>query len=221
MADPSTLADLYPPFGLVIRSGDLTLRTFRDEDLPEYAALLRRPIFDRDDAPYVFPWYQVPEEERLVNSVQFQWHHRAGFGPKAWSLPLGIWANGVLVGSQDVSATDFATRRVVESGSWLTLDAHGRGHGGLMRRAVLAFAFDHLGARRAESSAEVHNSASIAVSHSCGYQDNGTKVATYGDASREEQAFVATPETFVRRDVEIEVEGLTPALLRMMGADGA
>jgi RimJ/RimL family protein N-acetyltransferase len=91
-----------------------------------------------------------------------------------------------------------------------------------MRRTVLALAFDHLGARRAESSAEVSNAASFAVSRSCGYQPNGDAVAMDMDGVvRTEQRFVVTPETFVRRDVQIEVTGLTPELRVQLGVDPA
>ena len=40
------LATIHPPSGLVLRAGDLVLRQLADADLPEYAALLRRPIFE-------------------------------------------------------------------------------------------------------------------------------------------------------------------------------
>ena len=49
------LAALFPPFGLVVRAGALTLRPYTDADLPEYAALIRRPIVEDEDSPQVFP----------------------------------------------------------------------------------------------------------------------------------------------------------------------
>jgi RimJ/RimL family protein N-acetyltransferase len=220
--DLPDLSSLFPPFGLVVTSGPLMLRLLRDEDFPEYTELLRKPIFDRADADYVFPWYAVPEEERVKNSVTFQWAQRARSTPEDWVLTFGVWADGTLIGSQDINAKHFAKTRMVGSGSWLTLDAHGKGYGGLMRRTVLALAFDHLGARRAESSAEVSNAASFAVSRSCGYQPNGDAVAMDMDGVvRTEQRFVVTPETFVRRDVQIEVTGLAPELRVQLGVDPA
>src|SRR5690625_7658696 len=47
--DPG-LSALFPPHGLVIRAGSLTLRVLTDADLPDYAELLRRPICDAADA---------------------------------------------------------------------------------------------------------------------------------------------------------------------------
>lgn len=209
---------LFPPLGLAVTSGDLVLRPFRDADLPAYAELLRSPIFPDESEDFVFAWYRVPEAERLRNAITFQWHQRAAFSPESWALPLGVWVGGELVGSQDLTAKDFAQRRTVSSGSWLTQAAQGKGYGGLMRRAVLAFAFDHLGAVRAESGAGVRNAPSQAVSRSCGYEPNGTQTKYEGGRTRTEQNFVVTPETFVRRDVCIEVEGLTTELRDMMGA---
>ncbi|HIY25461.1 MAG TPA: GNAT family N-acetyltransferase, partial [Candidatus Brachybacterium merdigallinarum] len=157
MTSPPDLADLFPPLGLVVRAGDLTLRPLADADLPEYAALIRRPIFEDEDSPHVFPWCRAEPETRVRESLRFQWRLRSGIGPEDWTLPLGVWAGERLIGCQDVSALRFAERRTVSSGSWLTLDAHGNGYGKLMRQAMLVLAFDHLGALRAESSAVLGN----------------------------------------------------------------
>lgn len=213
------LASIHPPSGLVLRAGDLTLRPLVDADLAEYAALIRRPIFADENSPEVFPWYQVGPEERVRNALAFQWRLRSELSPKGWTLVLGVWAQGRLIGSQDFSADRFAERRTVSSGSWLTLDAHGQGYGTLMRQAMLVLAFDHLGARRAESSAVIGNHASFGVSRACGYVENGTQISTLHGSSDEEQRFVVTPETFRRPTVPVEVEGLTDALREMLGAD--
>lgn len=212
------LATLYPPLGLVLRVGGLTLRPLADADLPEYAALLRRPIFEDPQSPAVFPWYRAEPEERVRNALAFQWRLRSGIEPESWTLPFGVWAQGRLIGCQDMSATRFAERRVVSSGSWLTLDAHGNGYGKLMRQAMLVLAFDHLGALRAESAAAVGNDASFGVSHSCGYVDNGTQVSTLRGSTVLEQRFLVTPETFRRPSTGVQIGGLTEELRAMLGA---
>ncbi|MEE1619680.1 GNAT family N-acetyltransferase [Brachybacterium sp. J153] len=212
------LATLYPPLGLVVRAGELTLRPLADADLPEYAALLRRPIFADPTAPEVFPWYRADPEERELDALRFQWRLRCGIGPEEWTLAFGIWADGRLIGSQDVSAVRFAARRTVTSGSWLTLDAHGNGYGTLMRQAMLVLAFDHLGALRAESSAVLGNAPSFGVSRACGYIENGTQVSTLPGSSEVEQRFLVTPELFRRPAMPVQVEGLNPALRGMLGA---
>jgi RimJ/RimL family protein N-acetyltransferase len=211
------LDSLHPPFGLRIRTGPLTLRVLTDEDLPEYAELLRRPVFADPDAPHVFPWYARPEEERISEALRFQWRLRSQVSPESWSLALGIWADGRLVGCQDLDAKQFAVRRTVTSGSWLTRDMQGRGLGGLMRRAVLVLAFDHLGAVRAESAAVVGNERSYGVSRSCGYVDNGIEVIEQNGRAVEHQRFLVTPQTFRRGTESVEVEGITPALRALLG----
>lgn len=218
MSTHPDLSTLYPPLGLVLRAGELTLRPLADADMPEYAALLRRPIFADPTAPEVFPWYRAEPEERELDALRFQWRLRSGIGPEEWTLVFGIWAGGRLIGSQDMSAVRFAERRTVSSGSWLTLDAHGNGYGTLMRQAMLTLAFDHLGARRAESSAVVGNAPSFGVSRACGYVENGTQVSALRGSREVEQRFLVTPETFRRPAVPVEVEGLTPALRAMLGA---
>lgn len=217
---PPALVGAHPPFGLVLRAGDLTLRPLAEPDMPAYLELLREPIFAGTDADHVFPWYRKDPETRLREALHFQWHQRAAFSPEDWSLPFGVWTEGGtrLIGCQDVAAREFAVRRTVGTGSWLTLSAHGRGHGGLMRRMMLILAFDHLGAVRAETSAVLGNDASFGVSRSCGYAEEGLQITAEDGTRVVQQRFAITPDTFARRGVVLEVEGLTPELRTMLGA---
>lgn len=212
------LAELYAPFGLRIRAGNLTLRVFRDSDLPAYADLINSRLFSDEQAPHVFAWWARDPADKLLDSLQFQWSQRAGIKPSAWTLPLAVFEGDRLVGSQDIGAKDFATLGVVNSGSYLRLDAQGRGIGTLMRQMVLVLAFDHLGAIRAESGAVLGNESSMAVSRHCGYAPDGIEVTANGDRRVELQRVAVTPETFVRPAVDVVVEGLTPELRRQLGA---
>lgn len=218
MSSAQRLEVLHPPFALTLRAGDLTLRPLKDADLAEYAELLRRPIFADPQSPAMFWWYQAEPAVRVRNALSFQWRLRSEISPEGWTLPLGIWADGRLIGCQDISAVRFAERRTVTSGSWLTLDAHGKGYGKLMRQAMLVLAFDHLGALRAESSAAIGNDESFGVSRSCGYVDNGTQMSTLPGPVVEEQRFLVTPETFRRPGVPVEVAGVTAELRALLGA---
>ena len=212
------LADLYAPFGLRVSAGSLSLRLFRDADLPEYSELISSKLFDDETARHVFDWWTKNADERLRTAQQFLWAARAGLGPESWTLTMGVFEGDRLIGSQDVGAKDFAKRRVVDSGSYLRLDAQGRGIGTLMRQMMLVLAFDHLGAVRAESGAIMGNHRSLAVSRHCGYQLDGTEVVLNGEKRVELQRVVVTPETFIRPDVEVRVEGLTAGLLEQLGA---
>ena len=184
MSDP--LVEAYPPFGLRITHDDMTLRVFRDADMPEYLDLLSAPIFAEENVDWFFPWCEAPVPERRRNAIQAHWGWRSGFRPESWTLAFGVYVDtwiyvgGVLVGCQDLISEEFAKRRVVHSGSWLALEHQGRGWGSRMRRLLLHFAFDHLGAQRAESEAVKGNESSLGVSRSAGYESNGTRVEIFG-----------------------------------------
>jgi RimJ/RimL family protein N-acetyltransferase len=100
-------------------------------------------------------------------------------------LQLGIVPDGVAVplGMMDVGARDFARSRSVSTGSWILADHRGAGLGREARRAVLSFAFDTLGAQEARSSVHPDNRASLAVSRSLGYHDDGTETI-HGERGR-------------------------------------
>ncbi len=215
------LAELYAPFGLRISAGDITLRLFRDSDLPAYAELISSPLFPDETAPHVFDWWARDPVVRLREGQQWLWRARAGLEPRNWTLTMAVFDGDRLVGSQDVAARDFSTRRVVDSGSYLRLDAQGGGIGTLMRQMILVLAFDHLGALRAESGAIVGNERSLAVSRRCGYQLNGTKITMNGDRRVEMQRTVVTPTTFIRPEIDVSVRGLTAELREQLGVDAA
>lgn len=217
--EPDELARLYPPLGLRVTAGDLTLRMFRDSDLTAYAELISSRLFADEDAPHVFAWWDRDPAVRQLDSLQFLWSGRAGIKPDAWQLQFGVFEGDRLVGSQDVGAKDFGKLRVVSSGSYLRLDAQGRGVGTLMRQMVLVLAFDHLGAVRAESSAILGNEASLAVSRHCGYELDGLQVETNGERRVELQRVAVTPASLVRPTAEVTVEGLTPELRAQLGID--
>ncbi|MGV8847276.1 GNAT family N-acetyltransferase [Tessaracoccus sp.] len=212
------LAGLFAPFGLRITAGDITLRLFRDSDLPAYAELVSSRLFADESAPHVFDWWTKDAAVRLRNGLQFLWTARAGIEPESWTLTMGVFEGDRLIGSQDMGAKDFARLRVVDSGSYLRLDAQGRGVGTLMRQMMLVFAFDHLGAVRAESGAIVGNETSLAVSRHCGYRLDGTAVVLNGESRVELQRVAATPHTFIRPDRDVQVHGLTPQLREQLGA---
>lgn len=216
--DDAALIDAYPPFGLRITAGPLRLRPLRDEDLPAYTALLRRPIFADMTSDLVFPWYDVDPEERIQGSVQFQWSLRSRLSAEDWVISFGIFREGTLIGMQDLNAAHFAVRRVVGSGSWLTLEEQGKGYGKLMRQAVLVLAFDHLGATRAETSAVLGNGPSCGVSRACGYREDGLEVIEENGRAKTLQRFSLTPEQFRRPDQPVQVEGLTDVPRRRLGA---
>jgi RimJ/RimL family protein N-acetyltransferase len=138
---------------------------------------------------------------------------RGRFSVDEWALTLGVWENAVPVGFQDVRAERFPVFRTVHTGSWLGLPYQRRGIGKLMRQAVLALAFDHLGARFAETSAFLDNIASNRVSIGVGYEPNGAGELAPRGTPRPTQHFRMSLEGWRGRPrPEVRVDGLASSL---------
>lgn len=136
---------------------------------------------------------------------------RAAFSPEAWTLDLAVRRDGVIVGVQGVVTTDFVVTRTGSTGSWLGREFQGQGIGTLMRQAMCALLFDHLGATEVTSAAFTDNPASRAVSRKVGYADNGTdRVRRRPGELAISQRLVLTPEAFVRPAAPLSVTGVQP-----------
>jgi RimJ/RimL family protein N-acetyltransferase len=96
-------------------------------------------------------------------------------------------------------AHQFATFQAVDTGSWLGRGQHGRGLGKEMRGAVLALAFDGLGAEVATTEAFLDNPASAGVSRSLGYVPNGTGSIAPEGVSRPTERFRLTRTIWAAR----------------------
>ena len=121
---------------------------------------------------------------------------RASFRPEDFELQFAVRSAGVLVGTQALHAHDFAVTRTAEPGSWLGRVHQGRGTGTRMRRAVCAFAFDHLGATEVTSGAFQDDPASLAVNRKVGYRPNGIVRLKRRDGEMAlNQELVLTPRT--------------------------
>lgn len=206
----ATIADIYPVLGLRIREGDLELRGLTDDDLAALGELAQRGVHPPERMPFYHPWTDAPSEEIPLAMAQYHWSRRASFSRSRWSLDLGVWVGGELVGTQGFGTHDFLVTRTGETGSWLGQVHQGHGIGTRMRQAMCAFVFDHLDAVEITSGAYSDNPASIAVSHKVGYVDNGiTRKKRRSDEAVEHLALRLTAETFVR-GAPIEVDGVEP-----------
>ncbi|WP_010149287.1 GNAT family N-acetyltransferase [Serinicoccus profundi] len=213
-----TLEEIWPPFGLRVEAGDLTLSVLREGDVAALVGLVLEGIHDPDDMPFLFPWTRAPREELPANYVRYAGRVLAGQSPESTSLQLVVRRAGEVVGIQALEGEDVPVTRTMETGSWLVRRLHGQGIGTRMRQAVCALAFDHLGIERITSSAYLDNPSSMAVSRAVGYQPNGRRwIAREGEPA-EQQSYVLTPGTF-RRGEEIRVEGAA-ALREFLGLGG-
>jgi len=159
--------------GLRLRAGALELRLPDAGDLHALAALAEDGVHDPQVQPFSVPWTDAEPAARALATMQYHWSCWGSWDPAHWNLNLVAVHGGTVVGTQGIGARDFAVMREVGTGSWLGRPYQRRGIGTIMRAAVLALAFDGLGAEFATSGAFLHNAASLAVSRKLGYRDDG------------------------------------------------
>ncbi|MEU0314855.1 GNAT family N-acetyltransferase [Nocardioides sp. NPDC006273] len=168
-----TLTEVWPLFGLVIRTPRLELRLPNDDELARLAQVAADGVHEPTDRPFLTPWAERPPLERARHVLRGAWASRGEWAPEDWSLGLTVFSDGEPLGVVWVSATEFADRCEVSTTSWLGLPHHRRGFGTEARLGALTLAFDHLGAAYATSEAFPDNAASVGVSTRLGYQPDG------------------------------------------------
>ncbi len=203
----TTLADLWPPYRLRLRAGDLQLTVISDDDVPGLVDLALAGIHAPDAMPFSTPWTLVGPEKLPIEMIRYFSSVRAGFGADAFDLLFAVRVGGELVGTQGLHGRDYPVTKTMETGSWLGLAHQGRGIGTRMRQAVCAYAFDELGAEEVTSAAFVDNPASLAVSRKVGYRPNGVVRLKRRDGEMAlNQKLVLTPADLVRGE-PLEVDG--------------
>ena len=218
--DRIALDAAWPLFGLRIRSERLVLRLPSDEDLERLMAVAKAGIHPPDEMPFGVAWSTTPSPEFERGFLQHHWGLRASWSPDNWMLNLMIELEGEPIGSQSIQAERFAMMREVHTGSWLGQPFQGQGYGREMRSAVLALAFDGLGADVATTEAFLDNAASNGVSRSLGYEENGRGSLAPEGVARETQRFRMTEGAWRSRPrPPISIEGLD-ACLGWFGASG-
>jgi len=172
---PSTdaLARLWPAAAVRMRAGDLELRWIDDDLLVALSELAGRGIHDADAMPFEHPWSRGSADEVARSVLTYQWGVRNRISPAAFVLELAVVHDGVPVGVQGLTASDWSVLHRVQTGSWLGRAHQGRGIGTRMRMLALHFAFEGLGAREATSGAFADNGPSNAVSRRVGYEFDG------------------------------------------------
>jgi RimJ/RimL family protein N-acetyltransferase len=204
-----TLASAWPLYALRIRSERLVLRLPTDDELLVLIDLARAGIHPPDEMPFGVAWSARPSPEFERGFLQHHWLMRATWSPDDWCLNLLVEWEGRPVGSQTICGEQFPVHRAVDTGSWLGRAFQGKGLGREMRTAVLAFAFDALGARVARSSAFLDNAPSNAVSRSLGYAEDGIGALAPQGVSRDTQRFRMTADAWRSRPrPPVTVEGL-------------
>jgi RimJ/RimL family protein N-acetyltransferase len=193
--------------------GPLELRLPDAADLVALAALAEAGVHDPQTQPFGFPWTDAAPAVRALSTMQYHWASWGAWSPQRWELNLVAVRDGVVVGTQGISGQDFAVLRQVGTGSWIGKPYHGQGIGTAMRAAVLALAFDGLGAEHAMSAAFTDNAASLGVSHKLGYADDGLKrQLRRGEAAEMRRLRLDRESWLAHRTAEVRIDGLDPCL---------
>jgi RimJ/RimL family protein N-acetyltransferase len=207
----------WPLFDLELRTPTITLRYPDDALMLEIAALSRDGVHDAAEMPFLIPWTDVASPEREWNAYRYWWQCRAATNAERFNIELAVISDGVVVGSQGLSAEQFPRRRTFMTGSWLGRAHQGRGIGREMRAAVLHLGFAGLGAEIATTSAWADNVRSLAVTRRLGYEPNGIDRALQREAPADLLRFRMTRDHWesIRRD-DIELVGVD-ACLSLLG----
>ncbi|NMI01291.1 GNAT family N-acetyltransferase [Pseudonocardia acidicola] len=198
----------WPLRHLVLRTPRLELRPDDDAGLDELVDEAYHGVHPPGEMPFLDPWTDADPAYLGRGMLQYFWSQRGALEPAKWRLHFLVRVEGRVVGVQSVTGVDFPVTREVSTGSWIGMRHQGRGIGTEMRTAVLLFAFDHLGARRARSGAFADNVASHRVSAKLGYRRDGTFTHARRGERVEEIRLLLTPETFVRPDWPLRVDGV-------------
>ncbi|CAL9657414.1 Putative succinyl-CoA transferase [Actinosynnema sp. ALI-1.44] len=209
--------DAWPYRHLALRTPRLDLRPDDDEGLGELVELVLDGIHPPDRMPFGVEWTDAPRDRLGINALQYHWAVRSEQRPGRWAVNFLVRLDGRVVGEQTLVGHDFAVTGEVSTGSWLGRRHQGQGLGTEMRAAVLLFAFDHLGARTARSSAFVDNPASLAVSRKLGYRPDGSLVQVRRGARAEQTRLVLDRDGFRRPDWELSVTGVAGCLWLLTG----
>ena len=212
------LAAASPLFGLTLRSERLVLRLPTDAELLDLMALAKAGIHPPGEMPFGVAWSIMPSPAFERNYLAYHWTNRASWSADGWELGLGVSLDGRLIGMQGLHARTFAATRTVDTGSWLGQASQGHGYGKEMRSAVLALAFDGLGAMAAETEAFLDNHASAGVSRALGYRENGSGSLAPEGFPRATQRFRMTVDDWRSRPrPPVTIDGLE-ACRELLGA---
>jgi len=205
--------EYWPLPGLRLRTGSLELRLPDAADLTALAALAEAGVHDPAIQPFAVAWTDVEPAERAISTMRYHWSCWASWRPASWTLNLVTVLDGVIVGTQGMSAVNFAVLRQVGTGSWLGMRYQGQGIGTAMRAAVLALAFDGLGAEFAISAASVGNTASLGVSRKLGYAADGIeRNLVRGEPHEHRRLRLDRASWQAHRTIDVTISGLEPCL---------
>jgi RimJ/RimL family protein N-acetyltransferase len=200
--------NLGPLWSIRVRTPRLELRLPSEEELVELFRVAEGGIHPPEEMPFYVPWTDSLDLDAFLAFHRSTW---ADWLPEKWTLNLITFLDGRPIGSQDVGARDFPSRREVETGSWLGAHFQGRGFGTEQRAAVLELAFSGLGAEAAVSGSFAHNVKSQRVSEKLGYRVAGTRTIESRGEPVEHYDYRLERADW-RSPVDLELTGIEAAL---------
>ncbi|WP_374969975.1 GNAT family N-acetyltransferase [Terrabacter sp. BE26] len=201
---------VWPLHGIRLRTAELDLRVMTEADLPTLCELLPD---DLQMNPHATTYAGLDDRaNRRAVLVQGYWRALGMWSPDDWALPFVARSSDGVIGVQWLEGPDWRAERTVDSSSWLVPAARGRGLGTQMRAAVLALAFDRLGASAAISSAVVDNGASLGVSRALGYRETHRSVLEHSGEALQHVRLERASWDASGRSRGIGVDGVGPAL---------
>lgn len=189
-----------------LRTARLELRLASHDELVALGEFAVAGIHPPGEMPFGVAW---TDDVTVESFVAFHEAAIEAWRPDDWMLNLVTFVDGAPVGTQGMTAKDYARTHEVTTGSWLGRAHQGNGYGTEQRAAILELAFRGLGARAAISGALEGNVASARVSEKLGYRVVGqSTVSPRG---------VPVPHTDYRLEAAdwpgypVELEGVDPS----------
>lgn len=167
---------IWPLFDLEVRTPRITMRYVDDDLATQLSLLAAGGVHDPSTMPFAVPWTDVPSPELERNTLRYHWEQRTNTQPSSWHLHLAVLVDDEVIGTSALLAADFGILRAFETGSWLGRGHQGQGYGKEMRRASLALGFNGFDALTAHTGAWQDNAASLGVTRSLGYEEEGRRI---------------------------------------------
>lgn len=211
-------AAIWPLLDLRVSTPRLSLRYVTDDLGTALAELAARGIHRPDTMPFAEPWTDAPVPELQRNSVRYYWRCRAETCSEHWDLNFAVLdLRGQVVGMCTLHADRFPNLRTASTGSWLGRAFQRQGLGREMRQAALHLLFAGLGGRQATTRAWQDNAASLRVTRSLPYTQDGTTEEWRRDRPDTMLSFSMTrPQWQTIRRTDIELAG-TEAVRHFLG----
>jgi RimJ/RimL family protein N-acetyltransferase len=183
------------------------MRYVTDEFAEQLAELAAAGLHDPATMPFSRPWTDLQPPELQSDRLRYFWRSRAETTPAHWEINLAVHDHDhQLVGRCVVHSDQFLTTATAATGSWLGRQHQGQGLGREIRHAVLHLLFAGLNGEHAVTHAWHDNTASLRVTRSLPYTEDGHAQELRRGQPDTVQAFTMTRDrwhTIRRTDIEL------------------